>query len=283
MPLTITTYHTFVANTKARANQVNTNFSNHRGTLLPIEEDTQAAADAAHDLGTTEYAWRIGYINYVVSDTITTNTIEFPALTTTGAKITLESTTVGSLDIKFDGSTGVSFDATGISRSIIGGWTISGLTVGALAMSAETTGSVSIYTTAAQTICTVQIKVSGNKPVLLSFIDTTTFSSGYGYFSFGTIATATSYGNSDAKIKIRRSGDTFDGGYLISGGKPNSITQTGQFISSSAIRHIDRDPVSYGSETTLTYECIVTGFTHSAQSSAARLFFNIQMLAYEIT
>ena len=63
MPNTITSYYTFVPNTKARSSQVNTNFDNHRGTLLPIEENTQSASNLSHDIGATDHWWRAGYIN----------------------------------------------------------------------------------------------------------------------------------------------------------------------------------------------------------------------------
>lgn len=62
MPTTITSYVTMVAGTKARASHVNTNFSNHRGTLIPINEDTQSASDATHDLGSSEHRWRNIYL-----------------------------------------------------------------------------------------------------------------------------------------------------------------------------------------------------------------------------
>lgn len=55
MPETITSYNTFSSGTKARAAQVNTNFSNYRGTLLPIHESTVAAANLTYNLGSTEY------------------------------------------------------------------------------------------------------------------------------------------------------------------------------------------------------------------------------------
>lgn len=62
MPTTITSYVTFVAGTKARASHVNSNLDNHRGTLLPINSDTQTASDATHDLGSSEHRWRNIYL-----------------------------------------------------------------------------------------------------------------------------------------------------------------------------------------------------------------------------
>jgi hypothetical protein len=58
---TITAYHSFSAGTKARSSQVNTNFSNHRGTLVPIDPNTATAIALTYDLGTTEYRWRDWY------------------------------------------------------------------------------------------------------------------------------------------------------------------------------------------------------------------------------
>lgn len=65
MPNTITSYFEFTPGTKARSNEVDANFSNHRGTLVPIEENTAAASDLTHDLGSTEHRWSIGYLGTV--------------------------------------------------------------------------------------------------------------------------------------------------------------------------------------------------------------------------
>lgn len=62
MPNTITAYNTFSAGTKARASQVNTNFSNHRGTLVPINENTATASDNTHDLGQSDRRWKDLYL-----------------------------------------------------------------------------------------------------------------------------------------------------------------------------------------------------------------------------
>lgn len=62
MSNTISSYHTFVAGTKAKAAEVNTNFGNHRGHRVPIAPDTQTASDNTYDLGSTEYRWRRIYL-----------------------------------------------------------------------------------------------------------------------------------------------------------------------------------------------------------------------------
>ena len=69
MPTTIgaSDLTTFIANTKARAGQVNANFDAIRGTKVPIDPNTSAASDMEHDLGTEEHRFRkaqigVGYL-----------------------------------------------------------------------------------------------------------------------------------------------------------------------------------------------------------------------------
>lgn len=94
---TITAFNTFVANTKAVATQVNTNFSNFRGTLVPIETDTAAASDLTHDLGSDSHRWRTAYVRELDIETSTgTATILLKGNT---------SATLGSLDILIEGAT----------------------------------------------------------------------------------------------------------------------------------------------------------------------------------
>ncbi len=62
---TITTFYTFVANSKARASQVNLNFSLWRGHVIPIHPDTATSADNSYDLGSSEYYWRNLYVGEV--------------------------------------------------------------------------------------------------------------------------------------------------------------------------------------------------------------------------
>jgi hypothetical protein len=57
MPSTITTYYTFVAGTKARASEVNNNFNNYRGDILPVESNTAASSNNTHYLGAADHYW----------------------------------------------------------------------------------------------------------------------------------------------------------------------------------------------------------------------------------
>lgn len=73
MPQTITGFTTFVDDTKARASEVNENFSNFRGDLLPVDMTTAAAVDLAYDLGSTEYRWQSAYVSNIYLGQTTTS------------------------------------------------------------------------------------------------------------------------------------------------------------------------------------------------------------------
>ena len=60
---TITSFYSFTAGTKAKASEVNTNFLNYRGFLLPVNTDTTTASDNTHDLGAADHRWRYLYVN----------------------------------------------------------------------------------------------------------------------------------------------------------------------------------------------------------------------------
>ena len=59
---TITTYNDFEARQRARASEVDQNFLNHRGHVIPINTDTASASNNTHDLGATDHQWRSAYL-----------------------------------------------------------------------------------------------------------------------------------------------------------------------------------------------------------------------------
>lgn len=65
MPDTITAFNVFAPGTKARSSEVNVNFNNYRGNLLPINATTATASDMTHDLGSDSHRWRYGYLGTV--------------------------------------------------------------------------------------------------------------------------------------------------------------------------------------------------------------------------
>lgn len=62
---TITAFYSFTANSRARASQVNANFSIFRGHILPVDPNTQTSVDNTYDLGSSEYYWRTGYFSSI--------------------------------------------------------------------------------------------------------------------------------------------------------------------------------------------------------------------------
>lgn len=100
MPSTITSFITFVANTKARASQVNTNFSNFRGTRLPINSDTISASNQIHDLGSDEHRWNKLFavqVDFDVATTTATTLVQGQAFTAGGLEVLISGNTVAAI------------------------------------------------------------------------------------------------------------------------------------------------------------------------------------------
>lgn len=138
---TITSFYTFAANSKARAAQVNTNFSNFRGHVIAIDPHTAtSAATETYDLGSTEYRWRTGYFREVdlKSNTSTGQSLQIVGDTAAGQNAFLMKsagnirarlgggnqyidvdTTTSQFDFKFAGVTVASIKSDGIQRTSI--------------------------------------------------------------------------------------------------------------------------------------------------------------------
>lgn len=119
MPTTITSYTTFSAGTRARAGEVNTNFSNYRGDILPIETDTATASHRTHDIGSSEHYFDQGYfqgINFGLTSTAVPNI----GASTVGAINITFPTTTGNIVFLFAGTTGantLTVSQSGIDRT----------------------------------------------------------------------------------------------------------------------------------------------------------------------
>jgi len=88
---TITAFTTFAANTTAKSSEVNANFGNFRGIMIPISTDTITSSDATHDLGAADHRWKDGYFSGVAHLGV--------ANTVGGWRITLGATTT---ELNFD-------------------------------------------------------------------------------------------------------------------------------------------------------------------------------------
>lgn len=111
MPSTITTYYTFQPATKARSSQVNTNFSNYRGDILPINEATATASDNTHHLGSSDHRWNTAYLTQ----------IQFSSATTTATCIakTDTSAAAGAFTWEIEGTEVARMLPTGITKGSV--------------------------------------------------------------------------------------------------------------------------------------------------------------------
>lgn len=143
MPNTITSYITFSPATKAKSEEVNSNFLNHRGTLLPINEDTATASENTHDLGSTDHRWKDFYANkHIIGDPTYANKVRTE---TTGSMI-FERNTTTSAELQANGFTPISVQSRRAISASTGDWT-TGNTSTVNTFSDVTNLSVSITTT----------------------------------------------------------------------------------------------------------------------------------------
>lgn len=218
MPSTITSFYTFSPNTKARSSQVNANFSNFRGDILPVNEDSASASDNTHYLGAPDHYWKGAYTNFVDMEgsTTTANTVfkSQTALTAGGAEILFGSLTAtvfrpdgirlrgnsstvdpvfkvdqsdvnDRLNLLFDTSTITTWDAGGLQRKTIDvyDFTTSAAPVGMAVVIAATTMSFAQSTSAAVTMTAARINTRGGGlltfKIVNSRISTTSVLSGH--------------------------------------------------------------------------------------------------------
>lgn len=71
---TITSFYSFAALTRIKSSEVNTNFSNFRGHIIPISPTTATGANLSYDLGSTEYIWNNLYSRHLMMYGDTTGT-----------------------------------------------------------------------------------------------------------------------------------------------------------------------------------------------------------------
>lgn len=198
MPETITSYYTFTANTRAKAAEVGGNFSNYRGTYLPIRTDTATAADDTYNLGNDSYRFDTAFVRTIDFRTSTaTSTLELEGDT---------SNTTGAFKFKIEGVTKATIDTTGITHNSLVARSAVTTTaaLGQLAMRDFNSGSIS--TTGASEValtgstCTV---TTNGRPVLIGIMPSATSTSGILF----QCTTNSTYAVS-AAIKIHRDSTT---------------------------------------------------------------------------
>lgn len=171
MPDTITAYYTFNPRTKAKSSEVNQNFNNYRGSILPINTDTQTASDNTHDLGKADKRWRTGYFG---------TSLDMEGITSTGnAQIENSGITAGGIQFRINDTVTTRFHGNDTALATLTGSygqivildTVLGLSFGA-------SDAYGVGTTAAMLLprTTLTIATSG-RPIEYGFIP---YSSGYG-------------------------------------------------------------------------------------------------------
>lgn len=117
MPETITAFYSFSSGTKARSSYVNANFTNYRGTILPIDPNTSTASNNTYNLGSSEWRWLTGYMR----------TLDLIGMTTTN-NLTIErdnAVTAGAWAFKNGGTEFARLGSNGFEASTLG---VKGLT-----------------------------------------------------------------------------------------------------------------------------------------------------------
>lgn len=200
---TITAFYSFTANSRARASQVNSNFSIFRGHILPVDPNTQTAVNSTYDLGSSEYYWRAGYFGSVDIKTSTSTA----TLTISGDT----SAAGGAFVFKIEGVEVLRQASDGLS--IYEGGTLvnkfskthqqctSSAAIGQIGFSPRHTGSTYVGTSTGYNLAnsTVTVATSG-KPVEV-------WLTGFGHTTSGQNGTIENP-SSSLKISILRSGST---------------------------------------------------------------------------
>lgn len=166
---TITTFYTFTANTKARASEVNYNFSNFRGHMIPIDPNTQTSIDNTYDLGSSENRWA----NLYATSVRQTNGYFVGATTTSDPLLRAQNLTAGALEFLLGSSTIAVFTASGMSGTYLTDDTIqrSKLASDGYVFSANTSGSVTATATSeSRTLTAISLTLTTyGRPVCVGF------------------------------------------------------------------------------------------------------------------
>lgn len=182
---TITSFYTFSGNTKARATNVNTNFSNFRGHLLPIDPNTISCIGDTYDVGSVEYRFNKAWVNYVEFDrpTTTCSVTQFSnTAVTAGSLITqINSNTVSDVSYNYQ-KTNIPL-TSGVSEIKIGGATISTLEFSRQIINLQTTTASYDYLIKGVTACSILSGFGVKRPNN----DATTSSSNYGTIVYGSL------------------------------------------------------------------------------------------------
>jgi len=204
MPTTITVYNTFVKNTAARATEVNTNFDNHRGTLVPINPLTAASTDLTHDLGHETKRWNVGFLGSLDLET-----------STTGATLIIKGqtgNTTGAFEFLIEGVTAAVIDTRGFVNPRRRYATI-GATATAFQIATATITSATV-TVNFTTIASLHIVTTGG-PVIIGVDKILPYTTNAAQIIL--VLSNPTTGLADCQVRIRV---TVNEGHTVAGGSP---------------------------------------------------------------
>ncbi len=196
MPATITTFTEFTPGTVARSSEVNTNFSNYRGDIVPINTNTASASHLTHNSGTYEHRWAGVYSGLVdLGGLTTTSDIIFKndMATVGGAEMLIEAQTLsnwkpgefgflgntttnytkfkyqsgvaaGTIDFLRGSFTLATFGTNGMLREHVAPlrFTSTSAPIGTMLLLDQTTVTIVAGTTTSTTVCSARITTKGN-------------------------------------------------------------------------------------------------------------------------
>lgn len=153
---TISSFYVFTAGSIARAEDVNANFANFRGHLIPIDPNTSTAATTkTYDLGSTEHKWNVGYFSKLDVSITSTAQMIVDGLSSGGWNFNINSLSV--FKITDDGFIGANLTPMTVQNPTA--------TVGNIAARSTQSTTITSSQHIANTTCTVQCL---GRPVIVS-------------------------------------------------------------------------------------------------------------------
>lgn len=214
---TITTFYSFTQNTRARASEVNTNFSIFRGHIIPVDPNTSTGSNLTYSLGSSEWRWLSGYFDSV-----------FLGRTTTSWQIADDTTTSATNKLVFK--------SNGTNAFVISanpGITITA-SIGQIARSLTITASRVIDPTAAHVAnSTITLSTIG-RPVILNLIPVTSASS----IAAILIGNNASSNSMFLDVSLVRSGTTISS-HRFGPGSDNNYFNDSWYVPGSLVSFID--------------------------------------------
>lgn len=259
MPNTITAYNTFNANTKAKSSEVNTNFSNHRGHLIPIDPNTAAAgASNTYDNGTYEHHWRSGYFG---------TSVELLGLTSTSdVSILNYGNTTGAIEIQVNSLTAMVKNAE-YNTTTVG--------IGGIAMTKNIT-RFSSTNSGAFINHTLTISLSGKRPVVFEILPEFSTYADSATTRFTSGNTLSSY-----SIKIEASSNVTTSSNDIFASANHRVFQVRDDQIAGGGKEIYKFLLSVVSASTYTFHLTATAAWDTTTSTFPAIF-NYRMLVYEL-